>query len=126
MKKMMIVLILAAGFYPCLSMAQDAETLKSALPNGFSLISVNREATPLSAEVRGPDGNMITVYLIKNDNGQWVTSSDPNYYRAPGDVFDETEQQDESQINTDQEKVQKLYNEQQRDQDIADDVNADR
>ncbi|MFH1039212.1 MAG: hypothetical protein V1789_11160 [PVC group bacterium] len=126
MKKIMVVLLIAGGLYPCLSIAQDAETLKKALPDGFAVISINQEAVPLSAEVRGPDGQVTTVYLIKDGSGQWVASSNPNYYRAPGDVFVQSEQQDDARIKTDQEKMHSLYEEQQRDQDIADDVNADR
>ena len=64
MKKLLIVLIIAAGFSPILTMAQDADTLKAALPDGFSIISVDQEATPLSAKVRGTDGKVSTVYLI--------------------------------------------------------------
>lgn len=125
MKKMMIVLIFMVVCYPFRAGAQDAETLKSALPDGFTVISVNQEATPLSAEVRGADGKVSTVYLIKGQDGKWVTSSNQNYYREPGDVFVQSEQKMETQIKTDQEKMHKKYEEQQRDQDIADDVEDD-
>ena len=122
MKKILIVLIIAAGFYPFLTMAQDAAALKASLPDGFTVISVNQKATPLSAEVRGPDGKVSTVYLIKGQDGRWVASSNPNYYRPPGDVFVELEQKDETGINT-IEKQERIREEQQRrDQDIADDV----
>ena len=122
MKKILIVLIIMAGLYPFLTMAQDAETLKASLPDGFSVISVNQEATPLSAEVRGPDGKASTVYLIKSQSGEWRASSNPDYYRPPGDVFAQSEQQDESQIKKNQTRMKKRYEEEQRDQDIADDV----
>jgi len=122
MKKLLIVLVIAAGLYPCLTMAQDAETLKSALPEGYTVISVNKEATPLSAEVRGPDGKVSMVYLIKGQDGEWVASANPDYYRPPGDVFVQSEHQEESQIKAGQKRMHKRYEDQQRDQDIADDV----
>ena len=125
MKKILIILIFAAGFFPSMSIAQDAGTLKAALPEGFTVISINQETTPLSAKVRAPNGKVVTVYLIKGQGGKWVASSNPNFYRAPGDVFVQTEQKMDTQIKTDQEKMHKKYEEQQRDQDIADDVEDD-
>lgn len=122
MKNILIVLIIAAGIYPFLTMAQDAETLKAYLPAGFTVISVDQKATPLSAEVRGSDGEVSTVYLIKDQHGQWVASSNPDYYRPPGDLFVQSEEQDESQIKKNQTRMKKRYEDQQRDQDIADDV----
>ncbi len=122
MKKILIVLIIAAGYCPFLAMTQDAETLKEALPDGFTIISVNQKATPLSAEVRGSDGKVSTVYLIKSESGEWRASSNPDYYRPPGDVFAQSEQQDESQIKNDQTREKKRDEEQQRYQNVADDV----
>ena len=126
MKKLLIVLIIAAGFFPILIMAQDADTLKAALPDGFSIISVDQEATPLSAKVRGTDGKVSTVYLIKSQSGEWTASSNPDYYRPPGDVFVQSEQQDESQIKKNETRMKRRYEEEQRDQDIADDIEDDR
>ena len=126
MKKLLIVLIIVAGCPSCLTMAQDADTLKAALPDGYTVISVNQEAMPLSAEVRGPDGKVSTVYLIKGQDGKWIASSNPDYDRPLGDVFAQSEQQDESQIKAGQKRMQKRYEEQQRDQDIADDIEDDR
>ena len=125
MKNILIALIIAAGCCPFLAMTQDAETLKAALPDGFTVISVTQAATPLSAEVRGPDGKVSTVYLIKSQSGEWRASSNPDYYRPPGDVFVQSEQQNESQIKAGQKRMHSRYEEQQRDQDIADDIEDD-
>ena len=126
MKKILIVLIIMAGFYPFLTISQDSATLKAALPDGYTIISVNKEATPLSAEVRGPDGKVSTVYMIKGQDGQWVASSNPHYCRPPGDAFAQSEQKMDTEIKSNEQKMHRKYEEQQRDQDIADDVNDDR
>ncbi len=126
MKKLLIVLIIAAGFHSFLAPAQDAETVKASLPDGYTVISVNQEATPLSAEVRGPEGKVSTVYMIKGQDGKWVASSNPDYYRPPGDALAQSEQKMGTEIKSNEQKMHRKYEEQQRDQDIADDVNDDR
>ena len=126
MKKLVLSVLILSCVMPGILIAQDSATLKAALPDGFSIISVNQEATPLSAEVRGPDGKVSTVYMIKGQDGQWVASSDPHYFRPPGDTFAQSEQKMDTEIKSNEQKMHRKYEEQQRDQDIADDVNDDR
>lgn len=125
MKKIIVAGIIIAGFFPRVLISQDAGEVKEALqalPDGFSIISVNQEGEPVSAKVRKPDGKVVTVFLIKDPNAGWRASSNRNYYRSPDDLFVESEQKDEADIKTIRERERVREERQRRDQDIADDV----
>ena len=96
MKKMLLLVMLAAVLAGTVYSAPDAETLRAALPEGYGLISVDPESVPLAGKVRDPEGQVLTAYLIKNPAGQWVASSNPDYCRPLDDVFVRSEQADEA------------------------------
>lgn len=122
MKKLLVLMLLAAGLAGNLYCAPDGEALRAALPEGYALISVNPGSVPLAGKVRDPQGQVMTAYLIKNSAGQWVASANPDYFRSLDDVFARSEQADEAQA----EAIQKRENAEmvvdQREQDVADDV----
>ena len=122
MKKMLLLVMLAAVLAGTVYSAPDAETLRAALPEGYGLISVDPESVPLAGKVRDPEGQVLTAYLIKNPAGQWVASSNPDYCRPLDDVFVRSEQADEAEIGAIRAREQAREAAERRDQDIADDV----
>ena len=126
MKKILVLLlILVPWLAGNLFSAPDAETLRAALPEGYGLISVDPESVPLTGKVRAPDGQVLTAYLIKSPTGEWVVSSNPQYFRPLDDVFVRSEQKDEAGIEVIRKREQVREAEERRDQDIADDVVED-
>ncbi len=122
MRKAMILILLFAGLAGSLFSAPDVDTLRAALPEGYSLISVDPESVPLTGKVRDPEGEVLAVYLIKNPAGEWVASADPGYFRSLDDPFVRSEQKDESGIAAIQKREQIREAAEERDQDIADDI----
>ncbi|MDP8236275.1 MAG: hypothetical protein P9M08_07810 [Candidatus Erginobacter occultus] len=122
MKKILVLLLISAALAGNLYCAPDAETLRAALPEGYGLISVDPESSPLTGKVRAPEGQVLTAYLIKGPTGEWVASSNPQYFRPLDDVFVRSEQKDESGIEVIQEREQAREAEERQDQNIADDV----
>jgi hypothetical protein len=127
MKRVLVLLLatLAMGMAGKLFSAPDVETLRAALPEGYGLISVDPESVPLTGKVRDPDGQVLTVYLIKSPTGGWVASSHPQYFRPLDDVFVRSEQKDEAEIGVIRKREQVREAAERRDQDIADDVVED-
>ena len=122
MKKLMFLALLLAVPAGNTFSAPDADTLRAALPEGYSLISVDPESVPLTGKVRDPQGEVLTVYLIKNPAGEWVASAAPNYFRSLDDPLVRSEQKDEAGIQTIRKREQCREAAERRDQDIADDV----
>lgn len=125
MRKLMIPVLLLAVLAGNVFSAPAAQTLRAALPEGYELISVDPESVPLTGKVRDPEGKILTVYLIKNPAGEWVASSNPDYFRALNDVFVRSEQKEESEIKVIRGREQAREAEERKDQQIADDVVED-
>ena len=120
MKKIFIVAIIIAGLYPPVSSAQDAEAITRYLPRGFSLISVNKTVTPVSAEIKGSEGKKSTVYVLPNPHGGWLLSSNPDSYQPPGDAFVWAARREARRLKELEKRERKLDEKQQRDQDEED------
>lgn len=125
MIKSMIWFFLLAGLAGSVLAAPDAATLKAALPEGYELISVDPASAPLTGKVRNPEGQVLTVYLIKSPTGEWVASSHPQYFRPIDDPFVRSEQKDEAEIKVIRQREQAREAEERKDQQIADDVVED-
>ncbi len=118
---MSVLVLLALGPVGSVFPAPNAETLRAALPEGYELISVDPESVPLAGRVRDPDGQVLTAYLIRNPEGQWVASSNPHYFRSLDNVFVHSEQKIEEEIAV----IRQRELERERDQRLADEI-ADR
>ena len=109
-----------AGLYQPVSSAQDPGAIRKLLPGGFILVSVNKNVTPFSAEIEGPEGKKSTVYLLPNPAGGWGLSSSPDSYQPPGDAFVIAARRETRRLRELEKRERKLDEKRQREQDEED------
>ncbi|MDP8214687.1 MAG: hypothetical protein RAO92_07750 [Candidatus Euphemobacter frigidus] len=91
MKKLIVVAIIIAGFFPQFLMAQETEAIRQVLQDNYTVLSIYQKGSFARAVVKEPDGKEVKIYLKKDQAGWWKIFPEKD---RPLDVIKETEKQD--------------------------------